>query len=73
MSTAQVQEPRLLDAAEVADRLGISVHTVRNMTDRGELPVVNVGPRLKRYQLEAVLRALNGDVETRRRRAAARS
>ena len=41
--------PRLLDMAEVADRMGLGVQTVRDLYRRGELPVpvIRLGRRLK--------------------------
>ncbi len=43
----------LLDAKAVAERLGCSLRTVRELTSRRELPVVRIG-RSARYEAGAV-------------------
>lgn len=49
----EIQKP-LRSIADVAQRLNVSRPTVRRMIDRGDLPVVHVGPRLIRVPAEAV-------------------
>jgi excisionase family DNA binding protein len=39
--------PRLLSVFEVADRLGVSVKTVRRMAARGDLPAHRIGRLLR--------------------------
>jgi excisionase family DNA binding protein len=46
--------PRLLTAAEVADQTGVPVSTIYELTRRGELPAVRIGPRNLRYAEPAV-------------------
>lgn len=52
-------ESKLMTAAEVAQTLTVSVRTVRNMVERGELePPIKVGGRSSRWRSEAVLEYL---------------
>jgi excisionase family DNA binding protein len=39
-----VTTPKLLDASETADRLGVSVETLRRLVAAGSIPVVRFGP-----------------------------
>lgn len=48
-----VTEP-YLDKAEVARRLGISRTTLERYIDERDFPVMHVGPRLVRFDWEAV-------------------
>jgi excisionase family DNA binding protein len=50
-----------LTARQLADFLQISESTVRKLSREGRIPVVRLTPRLARYHLPAVLRALDGD------------
>ena len=50
-----------LTARQLADFLQISESTVRKLSREGRIPVVRLTPRLARYHLAAVLRALDGD------------
>jgi excisionase family DNA binding protein len=59
-----------LTARQLADFLQVSESTVRKLSREGRIPVVRLTPRLARYNLAAVLRALDGDVGRRQKRAA---
>jgi excisionase family DNA binding protein len=61
----------LLDAHEVAQRLGVSVHAVRVWTRRGRLPAVRLG-RVVRYDPRSVDAVLaRGDLDARDTRSPA--
>lgn len=57
----EVQEPELLSAQQVAERLSISVRTVQRMVQRGELPKpIRYNRKLIRWptaEVEAYLQA----------------
>ena len=63
---ALADDPRLrraacLDAQAVAKLLAVSVRTVRRMAERQELPApVRIGPRLVRWRLADLERAIQG-------------
>ena len=59
-----------LTARQLADFLQVSESTVRKLSREGRIPVVRVTPRLARYNLKAVLRALDGDTPSKQRRTA---
>ena len=59
-----------LTARQLAEFLQVSESTVRKLSRAGRIPVVRLTPRLARYHLPAVLRALDGDTPTRQKRAA---
>lgn len=48
----------ILDAKQLADRLQISADQVRKMTADRQIPHIACGPRLTRYNLDAVIAAL---------------
>lgn len=48
----------ILDAKQLADRLQISADQVRKMTADRQIPHIVCGPRLTRYNLDAVIAAL---------------
>jgi excisionase family DNA binding protein len=50
-----------LTARQLAEILQVSESTVRKLARDGRIPVVRVTPRLTRYNLQSVLRALDGD------------
>lgn len=60
-----------LTARQLAEILQVSETTVRRLAREGHIPVVRVTPRLTRYNLRAVLRALDGgsSPKSRTRRA----
>ena len=63
-----------LTARQLADFLQVSESTVRRLSREGRIPVVRLTPRLARYHLPAVLRALDGDSSTpAKQKRAARS
>ena len=72
--TAKGGGPRqeFLTARQLADFLQVSESTVRKLSREGRIPVVRLTPRLARYNLQAVLRALDGDgnITARQKRAA---
>jgi excisionase family DNA binding protein len=49
-----------LTARQIAEILQVSESTVRRLAREGRIPVVRVTPRLTRYNLQSVLRALDG-------------
>ncbi len=59
-----------LTARQLADFLQVSESTVRKLSREGRIPVVRLTPRLARYHLPAVLRALDGDAPSKQKRAA---
>ena len=50
-----------LTARQLAEVLQVSESTVRRLAREGRIPVVRLTPRLARYHLQAVMRALDGD------------
>ncbi|MDT7603730.1 MAG: Helix-turn-helix domain [Acidobacteriota bacterium] len=50
-----------LTARQIAEVLQVSESTVRKLARAGRIPVVRVTSRLTRYNLQSVLRALDGD------------
>jgi excisionase family DNA binding protein len=50
-----------LTARQIAEVLQVSESTVRKLAREGRIPVVRLTPRLTRYNLQSVLRALDGD------------
>ncbi|MBX5464865.1 MAG: helix-turn-helix domain-containing protein [Clostridia bacterium] len=58
----------LLTTEELARELGCSVRTVKRMMAEGRIPVVRVGRRLVRFDLERVLERLSVEEETPPRR-----
>jgi excisionase family DNA binding protein len=59
-----------LTARQLAEVLQVSESTVRKLARAGRIPVVRLTPRLARYHLPAVLRALDGDAPAKQKRAA---
>lgn len=59
-----------LTARQLADFLQVSESTVRKLSREGRIPVVRLTPRLARYHLPAVLRALDGDTPSKQKRPA---
>jgi excisionase family DNA binding protein len=69
-------EPRFFSLAQVADRLGLHVRTVRAYVGAGRLKAIRIGKqyRVAREELEAIVGAGNSrDAVARRRRAEATS
>ena len=52
----------LLSRKQVADALGLCVHSVARYTRRGLLPAVTLGPRLIRYRAEDIERFIQSGV-----------
>jgi excisionase family DNA binding protein len=50
-----------LTARQLAGFLQVSESTVRKLARAGRIPSVRLTPRLTRYNLQSVLRALDGD------------
>jgi excisionase family DNA binding protein len=50
-----------LTARQLAEVLQVSESTVRKLARAGRIPAVRVTPRLTRYNLQSVLRALDGN------------
>ncbi len=50
-----------LTARQLAEVLQVSESTVRKLARAGRIPSVRLTPRLTRYNLQSVLRALDGD------------
>jgi predicted DNA-binding transcriptional regulator AlpA len=59
------ESPPLLDAAQVAERLGMPRTRVWELTRRGALPVVRISPRELRYRLEDLEAWINRRTTTR--------
>lgn len=57
----------LLTGRELAERLRVSPDTIRHWARIGRIPVVRYSPRVRRFDLEAVLTAL-GSAEGGERR-----
>lgn len=55
--SAAVILPRLMNAEQVADLLGMDVEWVWKMSRRGEIPTITLG-RSRRYRRDAILRWL---------------
>jgi excisionase family DNA binding protein len=49
-----------LTARQLAEVLQVSESTVRKLAREGRIPVVRLTPRLARFNLQSVLRALDG-------------
>jgi excisionase family DNA binding protein len=62
-----------LTARQIAEVLQVSESTVRKLAREGRIPAVRLTPRLTRYNLQSVLRALDGagSPKSRTRRAQA--
>ncbi len=60
-----------LTARQIAEVLQVSESTVRKLAREGRIPAVRLTSRLTRYNLQSVLRALDGDgsVKSRTRRS----
>jgi excisionase family DNA binding protein len=54
-----------LTARQLASVLQVSESTVRRLAREGRIPSVRLTPRLVRFNLKAVCRALDGDGQTR--------
>ena len=50
---------RLLTAEELADRLAVSECTVKTWAREGRIPVIACSPRIRRFEVEAVMAALH--------------
>jgi excisionase family DNA binding protein len=58
-----------LTARQLAEVLQVSESTVRKLARAGRIPSVRLTPRLTRYNLQSVLRALDGDGNSPKARA----
>ena len=58
-----------LTARQLAEVLQVSESTVRRLARDGRIPCVRLTPRLLRFNLKAVYRALDGDTRSKRRQA----
>ena len=58
MDAAEVDATRLMTAAEVANRLNISIQTVHNYRRRGVLPGIKLGYKVYRFEPAAIARFL---------------
>jgi excisionase family DNA binding protein len=66
LGTSAPMNDRLLTAAEVAEKLGVSRRWVEDATRRGDIPHVRLG-RFPRYRAETIALWIEG-LETRSRR-----
>ncbi|MCA1629415.1 MAG: helix-turn-helix domain-containing protein [Acidobacteria bacterium] len=57
-----------LTARQIAEVLQVSESTVRKLAREGRIPAVRLTPRLTRYNLQSVLRALDGGAPKARAR-----
>jgi excisionase family DNA binding protein len=55
-----VNEPELLTADQLADRLRIRPRTVQKWARRGRIPTVRLSPKVVRFRWSTVLAALCG-------------
>jgi len=62
-STTPPNPPKLLTALEVADRLGLTLRAVYLAAQRGQLPTVHLGRRL-RFPEDAITRAQTRGLDT---------
>ena len=70
--TTEEAREEFLTARQLAAVLQVSESTVRRLAREGRIPSVRLTPRLIRFNLKAVYRALDGDSnshKSRRRRA----
>jgi excisionase family DNA binding protein len=56
-------ENKMLNARELAEKLGLSVETIWKYTRENKIPYLNLGVRQYRYQLADVIRALSTTVK----------
>jgi len=54
MQTTEQPLPRLLNAREVSEATGLPRWRIYELSRRGELPAVSVGPRSYRYSARAL-------------------
>jgi excisionase family DNA binding protein len=59
----RMTSPQRIDAKQLAERLGVSLRTVRTWTKDGRLPSHRVGPKLVRYDPDEVSEALRAAEE----------
>jgi len=59
---AMMDQSALIDKKAVAKLLGVSLRTVTTLVARKQLPFIRVGPRLIRFRIWEVQRALMGDL-----------
>lgn len=57
-----------LTARQLAELLQVSESTVRRLARAGRIPSVRLTPRILRFQLKAVLQALDGSAQRQQRR-----
>lgn len=55
---AQLEDPPLITAGELAVALGVSTHTVRHWARSGRIPCMRVGQKTLRFDRAAVLAAI---------------
>ena len=55
----------LLTAAQLAEKLGVCIDTVRRWTREGKIPRLRVGAKWTRYKLGEVLKSLEMDLARR--------
>ena len=55
----QKQEGKLLTYHELADKIGISVSTLRRMVRKGKIPSIKMGHQIVRFHYPTVLKHLN--------------
>lgn len=53
-----MDKPDLLTAAELADRLQVRPSTIRRWVAEGRIPVVRFSPKVQRFNLTAVVQAI---------------
>ncbi len=54
-----MSDDKLLTADELADRLHVRPSTIRRWAQRGRIPTRRLTPKVVRYDLEAVVRAMS--------------
>lgn len=62
MTTGPAADEKLIDARELAEKLGLKYLSVLRMGTAGRIPSVLVSPRRRRFLLSAVLTHLGAEV-----------
>jgi hypothetical protein len=62
MSDTEENEPLTESARQAAKRFGVSVNTMMRLGREGQVPMLDLGPKLKRFPV-AALKRLAGVIE----------
>ena len=58
---ATILRKRLVSGRELSARLNVPYHTVLHWSRRGNIPRIRIGPKLIRFDLDAVIESLGLD------------